>query len=196
MKSFSLSPHSCSSGLPRKLPLYRAFSLAAQGISAYPQGSYTGSTPATWVRGLARYTLLGHTERRRYFHETVQDVARQVAESLSEELHPIVCVDQKLLNQQTAALSAEELEHTLWAYTPETPATFEMARNVSDIAAMLPQIRQKTDNRPILYGGGVTTENGAALWRVDGLSGIMLGKACLDAKSFGDAGKCFMSSIA
>jgi len=150
--------------IAQKIGPLQDISLAVQGISSYPQGSYTGSTPAAWVRGLAQYTLLGHSERRRYFHETVQDVARQVAESLSEELQPIICVDQ--------------------AYTPDTPATFEMARSVSDIAAILPQFRQKTDNRPVLYGGGVTAENSAALWRVEGLGGVMLGKACLDAKIF------------
>jgi triosephosphate isomerase len=170
--------------IAQKIGSLQGISLAVQGISSYPQGSYTGSTPAAWVRGLAQYTLLGHSERRRYFHETVQDVARQVAESLSEELQPIICVDQKILTQQTAALAAEELEHALWAYTPDTPATFEMARSVSDIAAILPQFRQKTDNRPVLYGGGVTAENSAALWRVEGLGGVMLGKACLDAKNF------------
>ncbi len=67
--------------------------LAAQSVSSYPQGSYTGSTPASWLRGLATYTLIGHRERRRYFHETVQDVARQAYESLAEDLRPINAVD-------------------------------------------------------------------------------------------------------
>ena len=161
-------------------------SLAVQGISAYPQGSYTGSTPAAWVKGMASYTLIGHRERRRYFHETVQDVARQAYESLSEELKPIICIDQEILVAQTAAMAAEELEHLIWAYTPETPATFEMARNISDIAATLPKIAQKTDSGPILYGGGVTADNAASLCKVAGLSGVMLGKGCLDATAFAE----------
>lgn len=159
-------------------------SLAAQGISSYPQGSYTGSIPAAWLRGLARYTLIGHRERRRYFHETTQDVARQAYESLAEELQPIVCIDKDQLTSQAAAMAAEELKRLIWAYTPETPATLEMARSEADILAMLPQIARKTDNRPVLYGGGVTLENAASLWRLTGLSGIMLGKGCLDGAAF------------
>jgi len=159
-------------------------SLAVQGISAYPQGSYTGATPAAWVKGMASYTLIGHRERRHYFHETVQDVARQAYESLSEDLQPIICVDRDLLVSQTAAMAAEELAHLIWAYTPETPATLEMARNISDIATILPKIAQKTDNRPVLYGGGVTMENAASLWQIPGLSGIMLGKSCLNGTAF------------
>ena len=161
-------------------------SLAAQGVSSYPQGSYTGSIPAAWLRGLARYTLIGHRERRRYFHETTQDVARQAYESLAEDLQPIVCFDKDQLIAQTAAMAAEELKHLMWAYTPETPATLEMARNEADILAMLPQIARKTDNRPVLYGGGVTLENAASLWRLAGLSGIMLGKSCLDGAAFAE----------
>lgn len=159
-------------------------SLAAQGVSSYPQGSYTGSIPAAWLRGLARYTLIGHRERRHYFHETTQDVARQAYESLAEDLQPIVCFDKDQLIPQTAAMAAEELGHLIWAYTPETPVTFEMARSEADILALLPQITRKTDNCPVLYGGGVTIDNAVSLWRLPGLSGIMLGKGCLDAAAF------------
>ena len=159
-------------------------SLAAQGVSAYPQGSYTGSTPAAWLRGLVRYTLIGHRERRRYFHETVQDVARQAYESLAEDLQPIVCFDRELLTSQTAAMAVEELGRLIWAYTPDTPATMEMARGEAEILAMLPQLARKTDNRPVLYGGGVTVNNAESLLRLPGLSGIMLGQACLDAVPF------------
>lgn len=158
--------------------------LAAQGVSSYPQGSYTGATPAAWLRGLVGYTLIGHRERRRYFHETVQDVARQAYESLSEDLQPIVCFDRDLLIPQAAAMAAEELGKMLWAYTPDTPTTLEMARSTADIAAFLPKIAQKTDNRPVLYGGGVTLDNAGSLWQIPGLSGLMLGKGCLDGAAF------------
>ncbi|MCL2459606.1 MAG: triose-phosphate isomerase [Desulfobulbus sp.] len=167
----------------RMLPL-AGVTLASQGVSSYPQGNYTGAIPAAWLRGLAQYTLLGHRERRRYFRETVQDVARQAYESLAEDLHPIVCIDRELLIPQTAAMAADELDRLIWAYTPATPASFEMARSEADIASVLPQIVRKTDNRPVLYGGGVTVENGPHLWRLPGLSGIMLGQGCLDGAAF------------
>jgi triosephosphate isomerase (TIM) len=160
--------------------------LAAQGVSGYPQGSYTGSIPAAWLRGLAHYTLLGHRERRRYFHETVQDVARQVYESLAEDLHPIVCFDRELLVPQTAAMAVEEMGRLIWAYTPETPVTLEMARGEAEIGALLPQIARRIDDRPVLYGGAVTVGNAGDLWRIPGLSGVMLGQGCLDAVAFAD----------
>ena len=159
-------------------------SLAAQGVSPYPQGSYTGALPAAWLRGMVAYTLVGHRERRRYFHESVQDVARQVYESLAEELAPIVCIDQNLLMPQSAAMAAEELGRLIWAYTPETTATLEMTRDETEISAMLAQIASKTDNGPVLYGGGVTVANGTSIWQLPGVSGILLGQGCLDARAF------------
>lgn len=159
-------------------------SLAAQGVSSYPQGNYTGSTPAAWLRGLARYTLIGHRERRRYFHETVQDVARQAYEALAEDLVPIVCFDRDLLTPQAAAMAAEELGRLIWAYTPETSTSLELARDDRDILSMLPQIARRIDNRPVLYGGGITVENGPRLWRHAGLGGLLLGRGCLDGAAF------------
>jgi triosephosphate isomerase len=158
--------------------------LAAQGVSPYPQGSYTGALPTAWLRGMVKYTLLGHRERRRYFHESVQDVARQVYESLAEELQPIVCIDRELLVPQTAAMAVEELGRLIWAYTPETTVALEMARSEEDIAAMMVQAARKTDNRPVLYGGGVTVANGKAIWHIPGVAGMLLGQGCLDAHAF------------
>ena len=94
------------------------FSLAAQALSPFPQGSYTGATPAAWLKGLVRYALAGHRERRCYFHESVQDVAREVAEALDEAIRPIVCVESGTFAPQLAALRREEQEQVFWAFTP------------------------------------------------------------------------------
>ncbi|MBM9538166.1 triose-phosphate isomerase [Desulfobulbus alkaliphilus] len=158
--------------------------LAAQSVSAFPQGEYTGSLPAAWLRGLATYALIGHQERRRYFHETIQDVARQGYEALAEELQPIVCVDESLVRQQAAAFAVSELKNLIWACTPETKVSLEMSRSIGDVGAMVAKIAAKTENRPILYGGGVTVTNGPSIWRRPEVSGMMLGKGCLDATAF------------
>jgi len=158
--------------------------LAAQGVSPYPQGSYTGSLPAAWLRGLVKYALVGHQERRRYFHESVQDVARQVYESLAEELQPIVCIDREVLVAQAAAMAIAELSKLMWAYTPATPVALEMARGGEDISSMMAQVAKKTDNRPVLYGGGVTVAIGRSVLQLPGVSGILLGQGCLDARAF------------
>ena len=158
--------------------------LAAQGVSPFPQGGYTGSLPAAWLRGLATYTLIGHRDRRHYFHETIQDVARQGYESLMEELQPIVCVDEALVMRQAAAFALSELKKLIWACTPETKVSLEMSRSIEEIGDMVSRVARKTDDRPVLYGGGVTVTNGPTIWQRPEVSGVMLGKGCLDAGAF------------
>ena len=159
-------------------------SLAAQGVSPFPQGSYTGSLPAAWFRGLARYALIGHRERRQYFHETNQDVARQGFEALAEDLQPIVCIAAEHMQAQAAAFAREDLEKLMWAYTPATPASLEMARSVQDISTKTLDMAKRLESRAVLYGGGVTPENAPSIIQLSGISGVMLGQGCLDATAF------------
>ena len=162
----------------------RGISLAAQALSSFPQGSYTGSTPAAWLRGLVRYSLAGHRERRTYFHEGVQDVAKQAHEALVEEIIPIICVGGEYFHQQLAALSYEEREQVCWAFTPEVELPLILRRDLPVITDAVAKIGQLSGKRPVFYGGGVTLENSGTLWSIPGISGIMAAGASLDALAF------------
>ena len=105
-------------------------------------------------------------------------------EALADGLQPIVCVDSDLLTRQAAAFAREELEQLLWAWTPDTPVSLEMARTLDDIAAQVAQVARKTEGKGVLYGGGVTPDNGGAIWTLKGVSGILLGQGSLDAEKF------------
>lgn len=161
-------------------------SLAAQALSSFPQGSYTGSTPAAWLRGLVRYSLAGHRERRLYFHEGVQDVARQVREALEEDIRPIVCVDGDTFTQQLAAFSPEQRENLYWACTPKVPVALRLPEDLAVIRGAIGKILEQGGRTPVLYGGGVTAGTIGALWALPELSGIMVGEACRDARTFAD----------
>ena len=164
-----------------KLP---GISLAAQVLSSFPQGSYTGTTPAAWLRGLVRYSLAGHRERRNYFHETVQDVARQVHEALEEDITPIVCVEGEYFVQQLAAFTLEERERIYWAFTPKLEIGLVLPRDLNVISEAIAKIAAQGGGRPVLYGGGISADNVSAIWALPGISGIMLGEVCRDAGNF------------
>lgn len=159
------------------------FSLAAQALSPFPQGSYTGATPAAWLKGLVRYALAGHRERRCYFHESVQDVAREVAEALDEAIRPIVCVESGTFAPQLAALRREEQEQVFWAFTPRVTMPLQ-TEDLETIAKSVAHIRRQSDDRPVLYGGGVHAGNARSIWAIEGLGGLMLGEACHNASAF------------
>ncbi|WP_153305969.1 triose-phosphate isomerase [Desulfogranum mediterraneum] len=177
-------PALCMLEVAARLGSLPGVALAAQGVSSYPQGSYTGATPAAWLRGLARYSLLGHRERRHYFHETVQDVARQVAESLAEEVQPIVCVDQETARSQAAIFDTEDLLKIHWAYTPQDAEQLERSHSARAIEETVASLGRAVGNQPMLYGGGVGPQNGAQLASLAGISGLLVGRECLDAQAF------------
>ena len=52
--------------------------LAGQDVSPFPSGSYTGATPADMLKSVAEYAIIGHPERRKYFHETTLDATNTI----------------------------------------------------------------------------------------------------------------------
>lgn len=160
------------------------FILAAQDVSPYPQGSYTGSVPAALLKGTVDFVLVGHRERRKYFHETVQDVANKVTEALEEEITPILCVDMDIARQQAAAIELDEIERIIVAYTPADADQLEIPRNLSTIAEDIQRIASVFPGVPVLYGGGVSEKNVAELFAVPGLAGVMVAGGCLDPQAF------------
>src|SRR5687768_14439599 len=108
--------------------------LGAQNMSEHGYGAYTGEIAAGMLKEFSvRYVILGHSERRQYYCETDEIVARKALAAHNAALKPIVCVGerlseregnltQKVLQTQVmgslAGLSAEQVEETIIAYEP------------------------------------------------------------------------------
>jgi triosephosphate isomerase len=159
-------------------------SLAAQGVSPYPGGKYTGATPASWLPNLVRYAVLGHRERRKYFHETAQDIAAQVRECVAAEIKPVLCLGDEGVADIRAALDHGEVTKVIPAYTPDSAVSLEKARELAGIREGIARLSGYFPNRPVLYGGGVDSENSGEILALPEVSGIMLGRGCLDAEQF------------
>ena len=177
-------PFLCMERVSAKIRDLPGVGLAAQGVSPYPKGGYTGATPAAWLKGLVQYGLVGHRERRKYFHETVQDVAAQVRECVTAGIRPILCLADDGLADERAALDGRELAEVVPAYTPDTADALERAREVEGVKAGIARVKGYFPARPVLYGGGVDHENGGAILALSEVEGIMLGRGCLDAEKF------------
>ena len=159
--------------------------LAAQGVSPFPPGNYTGATPAAWLSGRVQYALLGHRERRVYFHEDSLAVAAQAREAVAAGLVPVICVDDSLVAEQLAALDSSELSASLFAWTPDDAVRLETARNTAVIAEKVADLSRRT-GRPALYGGGVNRDNCHDIMALHEVAGVLVGRGCLDADAFAD----------
>jgi triosephosphate isomerase len=159
-------------------------SWAAQDVSPYPPGSYTGAVPAAWMKGQVDYALIGHRERRRYFHESIQDVSNKASEALAEDIGPILCVEKEMSRQQAAAIEPDDLERLIVAYTPADAEQLEIARNIAGVTDAIQYVSGIFPGCPVLYGGGVNAGNAAELLKIPQVAGVMAAGGCHDPRSF------------
>lgn len=173
----SLSQHVHALGLEN-------VSLAAQDISPFPKGSYTGAVAADMVKDLVDYVIIGHSERRRYFHETSQDVAIKMSEAAEVGLIPIVCVDQPYAMSQLLALNDSDSQEMIIAYGPVQALTVRIPEPPVKAAETARFISQIQPGRPVVYGGSLEADNVRDYLQVPELAGIFVGQASLDVHSF------------
>lgn len=188
----------------------RKFRLAAQNAHYKDQGAYTGEVSFTMLHDLVHYCIIGHSERRIYFHETLEVVRDKMQAAVRNGIVPILCVGetkherangetkQVMHDQVTTALSnltAEEVAQVVIAYEPvwaistfggEIAKPDEIKKAVDSIRAQVAHLYGQdiaTDMR-ILYGGSVDDHNVTAYLEIDGVDGVLPGSASLNYHKF------------
>jgi triosephosphate isomerase (TIM) len=179
-----------------------------QNIYWERSGAYTGeiSAPIAAQSG-ASHVLIGHSERRHVFGETIEETARKTAAALEQGLVPVLCVGetiderragraQALVQEQLAGvldtLSTDDVRRLVIAYEPVwaigTGETASPADAAEMHAAVRAELRQRVGDAaaaiPILYGGSVKADNAAELLAAGDVDGVLVGGASLDAQGF------------
>jgi triosephosphate isomerase len=157
--------------------------LAVQDFSPFPAGSYTGAVSGINLHDLGvKYALVGHSERRHYFHESVQDVARKIEQALDVGITPIVCTDQPTLASQAAAIDDELAKQCIVAFEPAGTIGSGNNAPIDEVKAFRQQAERLFGAVPFLYGGSADEQNiGEYLLVTDG---AIIGTAALDVKQF------------
>ena len=185
-----------------------AVGLAAQNLHWEDQGAYTGEVSPLQLTDIGcTAVLIGHSERRQYFHETDEIICRKVHAAIRHGLIPIVCVgetqDQRQSGQTAAVLESQikkglvdvrrkDARAIVIAYEPvwaigagqiATPDQISEAHRL--IRKQLSVIfGQEAEAIRILYGGSVTPENIQGLVTVAELDGVLVGGASLHTGKF------------
>jgi triosephosphate isomerase len=180
--------------------------VGAQNVHPEPKGAFTGEIAPGMLEGLATYVIVGHSERRQYFHEDDALVNRKVKAALENALVPIVCVGESLeqkergeaesvvTRQVRAALDgAPYLSAVVIAYEPIWAIGTGRASTPEDANATIALIRRTVaevggpavaDGLQVQYGGSVTADNFGAFIAQPEIDGALVGGASLKADQF------------
>lgn len=188
------------------------FRLAAQNAFYKDEGAYTGEVSFTMLRDLVHYVIVGHSERRIYFDETLEMIRDKVQAAVRNGLVPILCVGEtgqeraagetkRVVHDQVttalANLTAEEVENIVIAYEPVWAiSTFggELAKP-DDIQKVLALIRshvkelysqKAAESLRLLYGGSVNADIAPGYLALDDCDGALVGNASLNYHQFAD----------
>jgi len=183
--------------------------ISAQDVYWEKEGAFTGQvSTGMLVEAGCRNVIIGHSERRQFFGETDESVAKKTKAALAAGLTPIVCVGEHLTHRESghthhvcreqftggvAALTAGEFSRILIAYEPVwaigtgRTATPEIAADVHRFLRQLAAERFSAAHASalrILYGGSVKPDNIKGLMAQEELDGALVGGASLDPKAF------------
>lgn len=187
---------------------HRKFKLACQNAYFKDEGAYTGEISFSMLHDLVSYAIVGHSERRHVFNETLDEVTAKVAAAFRNDIVPILCIgetnterlcgetNQVIHDQLVSALAnvtAEEIEKLVVAYEPvwaigtgdfAKPAQVEAA--VDTIRYNISELYGEKASKMVrvLYGGSVTADLASGYINAKGIDGLLVGDASLNYQQF------------
>ena len=194
--------------MANELGFKKGVKVGGQTCSEHMSGAYTGEVSPTQLKDIgAHFVILGHSERRQYFHETSKSLNPKVKTALKEGLAVIYCVGETLAEReagQTLSLIADQLhqglndqnlahaENLVIAYEPVwaigTGKTASPAQ-AQEVHAFIRQTMKEKfpgfgEKVRILYGGSVKPDNVEELLGQKDIDGGLVGGASLKVKDF------------
>ncbi|HAT2066892.1 TPA: triose-phosphate isomerase [Legionella pneumophila] len=187
--------------------------VGAQNVYPKDYGAYTGELSAPMLKDFGcRYVLVGHSERRQFFHEDENFVAQKFHHVKDHGMIPVLCVGETLserengkteqvIAQQVLAVSAKGKDcfrdcvvayEPVWAIGTGKTATPEQAQKVHQFIRDLVREINDSDAKhlTLIYGGSVNENNAKALFSMPDIDGGLVGGASLNAKQFVEIVKC------
>jgi triosephosphate isomerase len=192
----------------------RKFRLAAQNAYFKDEGAFTGEVSFTMLRDLVRYVIIGHSDRRYKFGESLDDISAKVSACVRNDITPILCVGERKEEKHSgetkrtihdqivtaiAGLTAPQVADMIIAYEPvwalssgsdyKTHAVCS-PDDVEKVAVWIRSIitdlygKKTADQVKIQYGGSTSAENARSYLDKPNINGLLVGGASLNYEEF------------
>ena len=186
-----------------------AISIGAQNVSEHEKGAYTGEISASMLASMGiEYCIVGHSERRKYFGESAQQLALKVERLLENAIRPIFCCGEQLdereagnhfdvvkkqIEEALFNFNKDEFGNIVLAYEPVWAIGTGKTATAAQAQEMHAFIRSLLINKygeevandtTILYGGSCNPKNAKELFANPDVDGGLIGGASLKANDF------------
>lgn len=180
--------------------------LGAQNQYFEEKGAYTGEISPLMLAGYCEYVIIGHSERRQYFHESNEIISKKIASAIKHNIKPILCVGENLTEYEagkTGEVVSRQISSSLegiqqansltiayepiWAIGTGKAATGKQANATISLIRAIIKTKyggETSANIRILYGGSVTPANIAEFVSQSDIDGALVGGASLKAGEF------------
>ncbi len=184
----------------------RPVKLGGQDCHFADSGSFTGNISPSMLRKVGcEYVILGHSERRLGNSESDEIVAKKIKAAIDAGLTPIICVGESkevrdanghldFIRKQVASSIPQGLEfetlviayEPIWAIGTGVTPSIEQITEVSNLFSEIfdNELADRADDYFLLYGGSVNSQNAGEILKVEGINGLLVGGASLDAEEF------------
>ncbi len=149
--------------------------IGAQNVSAYKEGKYTGEVTAKALKDITSYAIIGHSERREYFHESEEDIEKKISFCDQYNIAPILCIrnDTDTVYPESPILAFEPVEAIGTGENADVSYVLEMKKKI-----------QLPEGSSYLYGGSADSTNINDYLDTGEIDGFLVGTASLDPREF------------
>lgn len=171
--------------------------LGAQNMYYESEGAFTGEISPMMIRDLAKYVIVGHSERREYFGETDEDINEKVIAAVRAGLSPIICVGEKKKSTKFPEMAVNQLKKALLhvpkkyykdivvAYEPVWAIGTGHTAEPEYVARVISSLRELVlRDSPILYGGSINSKSALSFGERPEIDGLLVGGASIRADEF------------
>lgn len=172
----------------------------AQDCSALSsgEGAYTGEISAKMLKDMGcKYVIIGHSERRKYNHESDDMIKEKIKNALKEGLKVILCIGESMTQREEGSLynflwnqvnkalpSNANSDNLIIAYEPIWAIGTGVAATKKQIEEIHKFLKDKFSSFLSIYGGSVTVKNAEDILSIKEISGLLIGGASLDPIEF------------